>query len=64
MTKDDCTAFIVEHFAERLIFTASRHWSMVREYEFNDVIFRDFHHDDGITCSVIQIGNMLFATDD
>lgn len=64
MTKQDCKAFIVERFLERLICTMARHWVQVREYEQNGVMFRDFLHDKGHTCTVLEIGNELFITEE
>jgi hypothetical protein len=63
MTKQDCKAFIVEHYCELCIFTVARHWVQVREYQQNDVVFRDFQHDKGFACTVVEIGNELFAAD-
>jgi hypothetical protein len=65
MSKQECKAAIVERFAERAIFTVSRHWIMLREYSYNGITIRDFLNDKrNFRSSVVEINGEFFATDD
>jgi hypothetical protein len=65
MSKEQSKVAIVESFAERCVFTVSRHWIMTREYSHNGMIVRDFLNDKlGLNSSVVEINGEFFATDD